>query len=240
MKGLKDIKTDSRQEYSLAGLSMDKNRLISFNDAILAIIMTILVLGLKVPDSPTLDAFWQMRFDYFAYAFSFFWLGELWITQSSVFRNVKIINNRIVMRSLILLFFCSMVPYFTLLASEYFYSRLIHAAFGAVMLLVNLSALWIFTEISRADPDNFLLTCYIRKMNRILIQSLFLKLIGIILTLTIWPPATILIVAIGFIQVMVSKYRTDRKISCCLQEEDHHPSGDDSKQNQEQTENSTE
>lgn len=228
MKDLKERKLNDEQQRTLSNLTMDKNRLVSFNDAVLAIIMTILVLGLKVPDSPSLDAFWNMRFDYFAYAFSFFWLGELWITQSSVFRNVKMINSRIVMSSLILLFFCSMVPYFTLLASEYFYSRLIQAAFGTVMLLVNLSALWIFSETVKADPDNLLLVCYIHKMNRILVRSLILKAAGIVLTLTIWPPATILIVAAGFIQVMVSKYRTDQKISQCLEEKNRSGSGKES------------
>ena len=67
---------------------MKKERLIAFTDAVLAIIMTILVLELEKPDAPTLEAFWELRQNFFAYFLSFFWLGSLWIALNNLWEKV--------------------------------------------------------------------------------------------------------------------------------------------------------
>ena len=59
--------------------TMEKERLVTFTDAVLAIIMTILVLELKKPTEPTLAQLWALRESFLAYALSFFWLGSMWI-----------------------------------------------------------------------------------------------------------------------------------------------------------------
>lgn len=53
---------------------MDKDRLIAFTDAILAIIMTILVLELQEPETLSLQGVWALKGSYSAYTLSFFWL----------------------------------------------------------------------------------------------------------------------------------------------------------------------
>ncbi len=53
---------------------MTKNRLEAFTDAILAIIMTVLVLELDKPETVTMQAIWNLRFSFLSYAVSFFWL----------------------------------------------------------------------------------------------------------------------------------------------------------------------
>ncbi len=51
---------------------MTKERLAAFTDAILAIIMTILVLELKKPNPISWENLWQLRMNFFAYTISFF------------------------------------------------------------------------------------------------------------------------------------------------------------------------
>lgn len=58
---------------------MSKERLAAFADAILALIMTMLVLALDAPKEPTLEGFWDLHMSCFSYALSFFWLGSLWM-----------------------------------------------------------------------------------------------------------------------------------------------------------------
>ena len=54
---------------------MSKERVVAFTDAVLAIIMTILVLDLDKPDPLTWSGFGKLWPQFLAYAFSFFWLG---------------------------------------------------------------------------------------------------------------------------------------------------------------------
>ncbi|WP_314043334.1 TMEM175 family protein, partial [Streptococcus cristatus] len=51
---------------------MKKDRLIALTDAVLAIIMTILILELEKPTTPSLQAFWDLRQNFFACFLSFF------------------------------------------------------------------------------------------------------------------------------------------------------------------------
>ena len=50
---------------------MKKDRVAAFTDAVLAIIMTILVLELKKPSSLTVEALWDLRYSFFSYTLSF-------------------------------------------------------------------------------------------------------------------------------------------------------------------------
>lgn len=54
---------------------MKKDRLIVLTDAVLAIIMTILILELEKPTTPSLEAFWDLRQNFFACFLSFFLVG---------------------------------------------------------------------------------------------------------------------------------------------------------------------
>lgn len=56
---------------------MSKERLAAFTDAVLAIIITILVLELKQPETLTIKGFLKLWPNYMAYAISFFWLGAM-------------------------------------------------------------------------------------------------------------------------------------------------------------------
>ncbi len=58
---------------------MNKERLSAFADAVLAIIITILVLELEKPTHLNLTGFAELWPNYMAYTISFFWLGAMWI-----------------------------------------------------------------------------------------------------------------------------------------------------------------
>ena len=53
---------------------MSKERVLAFTDAVLAIIMTILVIELEKPTEATLQAILELKTNFFAYALTFFWL----------------------------------------------------------------------------------------------------------------------------------------------------------------------
>jgi hypothetical protein len=55
---------------------MRKERLIAFTDAVLAIIMTVLVLELEKPSAPTLEQFWALRHSFLRIFFHSFGLAH--------------------------------------------------------------------------------------------------------------------------------------------------------------------
>ena len=72
------------------GDASDEERQINcMTDAVLAIIMTILVLELEKPTTPSLEAFWDLRQNFFACFLSFFWLGSLWMALNTLWEKVE-------------------------------------------------------------------------------------------------------------------------------------------------------
>ncbi|MCR5309787.1 MAG: DUF1211 domain-containing protein [Lachnospiraceae bacterium] len=102
---------------------MKKERVAAFTDAVLAIIMTILVLALEKPELPTLSALWKLRYSFFSYTLSFFWLGSMWVNIHNEWETIEKINGKTLWVTLILLFFCSVIPYATDLVSHDFNNK---------------------------------------------------------------------------------------------------------------------
>ncbi len=75
---------------------MEKEKLGAFMDAVLAIIMTILVLELEKPSAPTFKAIWELKMNFFAYTLSFFWLGTFWINIHNQWGRIKYVSKNVV------------------------------------------------------------------------------------------------------------------------------------------------
>ena len=121
---------------------MSKERVVAFTDAVLAIIMTILVLDLDKPDPLTWSGFGKLWPQFLAYACSCFWLGSMWVHLHIEWSGVKLVDQPVLWTSITLLFFCSLIPYSTSLVA-----------------------------------------------GNVLSWDLAIKIVGIMITLTIWPPA---------------------------------------------------
>ena len=99
---------------------MNKDRLGAFMDAVIAIIMTILVLELEKPSEPTLEAFCNLKINFATYALSFLWLAAMWMSIHNAWHEVEQISNRTIWLGMGLLFFASLFPYATSLVATYF------------------------------------------------------------------------------------------------------------------------
>lgn len=167
---------------------MSKERLLAFTDAVLAIIMTILVLELERPTDVTWSAIWELRTNYFAYTISFFWLGTMWVNHHRTWDAVEKINNRLVWCSVLLLFFSSFFPYTTSLVSSRFNNPVAQALYGIVVLLVTGCNVWMYHELRKMD-SNYIDSTRFNILNPAGIADIIIKLIGLVLTLTIFPAA---------------------------------------------------
>ena len=92
---------------------METNRLEAFSDGVVAIIITIMVLELKVPHSPDLNALRPLLPVFLTYLLSFVYVGIYWNNHHHLLRVCHRINGGIMWANLHLLFWLSLFPFVT-------------------------------------------------------------------------------------------------------------------------------
>ena len=166
---------------------MSKERLGAFMDAVIAIVMTILVLELEKPAAPTLAAFWALRINFAAYALSFLWLAALWTSLHNAWHVIEKISSRTVWLSIGLLFFSSLFPYATSLVSTYFTSRVVQGFYGVIVIATTVMLLLIYKSLEKDNPPERTVK-YMQAVSRFLRTDLLIKVAGMIAGVLFWPP----------------------------------------------------
>ena len=113
---------------------MCKGRLEAFSDGVLAIIITIMVLELKAPPGTDLAVLGAMIPTFVSYLLSFVFIGIYWSNHHHLMHAVKTVNGAILWANLHLLFWLSLVPFFTRWMGENRFTSLPVAAYGVVLL----------------------------------------------------------------------------------------------------------
>lgn len=186
---------------------MNKERLVAFTDAVLAIIMTILVLELPKPTEPTLDAIFALKESFLAYTLSFFWLGSMWVSLHNIWHKVDKISTKIIWWNIALLFFASLIPYTTSLVSEYFNNGIIQAFYGLVVIFVTITNAILNIVLDEPNKENKELLSITKGFRKILLIDIFIKIVGLVIAISIYPPAMMIsvLVAALFITIMKNK-----------------------------------
>lgn len=97
---------------------MPTNRLEAFSDGVIAIIITIMVFDLKVPELVANGA-WQWEVfmailpKFLSYAFSFVVLAIMWINHHHILHQIAATDNRLLWLNINLLFWMSLIPFST-------------------------------------------------------------------------------------------------------------------------------
>ena len=92
---------------------MGKTRLEAFSDGVIAIIITIMVLELKVPEGATWHALQPLLPVFLSYVLSFVYIGIYWNNHHHLMHLVKHISAGIMWSNLNLLFWLSLIPFAT-------------------------------------------------------------------------------------------------------------------------------
>lgn len=182
---------------------MSKERLSTFIDAVLAIIMTILVLELEKPSSITPQGFWDLRENFFAYTLSFFWLGSMWVHMHNEWYHAKKIDNKVIWSSLIMLFFSSLFPYSTSIVANNFNNVTAQVFYGVVVLLVTIFNTIMYTFLKAANSDNTKFIKYMNNRLKWIYYDIAVKVVGLIIAIAIYPPAMIYAVLITSIAITI-------------------------------------
>jgi uncharacterized membrane protein len=92
---------------------VNKNRLEAFSDGVLAIIITIMVLELHVPDEPTWRGLGSVLPTFLSYLLSFVYVGIYWNNHHHMIHLASRVNGAILWANLHLLFWLSLIPFTT-------------------------------------------------------------------------------------------------------------------------------
>ena len=92
---------------------MTKGRLEAFSDAVIAIVMTIMVLELVPPHEPTLEALGELWPTFLAYVLSFAHLAIYWNNHHHLLQASRTVSGRVLWSNVHLVFWLSLVPFAT-------------------------------------------------------------------------------------------------------------------------------
>lgn len=182
---------------------MSKERLAAFTDAVLAIIITILVLELKQPETLTIKGFLKLWPNYMAYAISFFWLGAMWINMHNEWYNVKRISTGTLWATLIVLFFSSLFPYATNIVAEHYDSQGAQVFYGIIVLLITFANMNMYASIARVDANKTLGEWAMRHDRNWTFIDIVIKIIGLAIAVTVYPPAMLYSVLVTLLLLVI-------------------------------------
>lgn len=114
---------------------MNKGRVEAFSDAVIAIIITIMVLEMKVPHSTDFISLKPLLPVFISYVLSFIYIGIYWNNHHHMLHCVKKINGSNLWANLHLLFWLSLVPFVTGWMGENHFAAVPVALYGCVLLM---------------------------------------------------------------------------------------------------------
>jgi TMEM175 potassium channel family protein len=126
---------------------MNKTRLEAFSDAVIAIIMTIMVLELKVPHGMDWVSLRPLIPVFLAYVMSYVYLGIYWNNHHHMLHATDHVDGLILWANLHLLFWLSLIPFTTAWMAENGFAMLPTAIYGAVLLLAAIAYALLFRAI---------------------------------------------------------------------------------------------
>jgi TMEM175 potassium channel family protein len=114
---------------------MSRTRLEAFSDAVIAIIITIMVLELKVPHSAEWSALGPLVPVFLTYVLSYSFLGIYWNNHHHMLHTVDHVGGNILWANLHLLFWLSLIPFVTGWMGENHFAPVPTAVYGGVLLM---------------------------------------------------------------------------------------------------------
>jgi len=118
---------------------MNKGRLEAFSDGVIAIIITIMVLGLAAPRGESPAALAPLWPPFFSYVLSFVFIGVYWNNHHHMLQAAREVDGRILWSNLYLLFWLSLIPFVTAWMGQNHFATWPVALYGTVLLMAGIA-----------------------------------------------------------------------------------------------------
>ncbi|MGO4457317.1 TMEM175 family protein [Streptomyces sp. M-16] len=138
-------------------MEQETNRVEAFSDGVFAIVITILVLELKVPEeqgSALWHGLWGQWPHYAAYLVSFLIIGVMWVNHHTIFSHLKRVDRPLLFLNLLVLMVVSVIPYTTNVLAEHLMdgesanvAAILYSSWTVVYALAFLGFWWYVTQV---------------------------------------------------------------------------------------------
>jgi uncharacterized membrane protein len=134
-------------------MTIGRNRLEAFSDAVLAIVITIMVLEMKVPHGATLEVLLPLVPVFLSYVLSFIYVGIYWNNHHHMLHTLNAVTGPVMLANLHLLFWISLFPFATGWMGENHFAALPTALYGVVLLMAAVAYLILQQRIIAASGE---------------------------------------------------------------------------------------
>jgi uncharacterized membrane protein len=134
---------------------MNKQRLEAFTDGVYAIVITLLVLDIRIPDVRPEDlgpALVRMLPQFFTYILSFFVIALYWFSHHRVAQQVRHVDGPFVWLNMVWLLFVTIMPFPTALLGRYPLRPLPIAIYGIDLVLANVTG-FVILGYMKSHPE---------------------------------------------------------------------------------------
>ena len=136
---------------------MTTNRIEAFSDGVIAIIITIMVLELKIPEVAGPEGLKPLLPVFLNYVLSFIYVGIYWNNHHHMFHSAKHVTGGMMWANLHLLFWLSLIPFTTAWVGQNHLAEVPTAIYGFVLLMAAIAYFILQrTIIAQQGPDSIL------------------------------------------------------------------------------------
>jgi uncharacterized membrane protein len=170
-------------------------RLAAFSDGVIAIIITIMVLELKVPREPNLRSLGELWPVFLSYALSYLFVGVFWANHHHLLRHARNAEPMMIWANLLVLFFVSLIPFFTEYMAETRMAAFTTALYAGIFLLVTVAFIFLQKVIASqfgSDPHLIAMDRSASKRNWIALVAY-----GVAIPAAYLHPAVTLVIILG-------------------------------------------
>jgi len=133
---------------------MNKNRLEAFSDDVLAIIITIMILEIKVPNSNSFESLKPLIPVFLSFVLSFVYVGIYWNNHHHMMQAAKKVSGSILWSNLFLLFWLSLIPFGTSWIGAQHFAAIPMSCYGFILLMCAISYTILLNKIIKLEGKN--------------------------------------------------------------------------------------
>lgn len=170
-------------------------RLAAFSDGVMAIIITIMVLELKAPRDASVRALLELWPTFLSYTLSYLFVGVFWINHHHLLRHAERAEPMMIWANLLVLFFVSLIPFFTEYMAENRMNTFTTALYAGIFLLVTVA----FMILQKTIAQHFGPDAKLRAMDRAASKRNWIALVSYVIAIpaAYLHPAVSLIIIVG-------------------------------------------